>query len=78
MVGAVLLEVCGGHRHHVGDRRHRQRVGDETGEQGLDPTAENSIDIFPYILSPLQQNRNLRDKVKSESSVNVLRNGKSE
>ena len=32
LVGAVLLEVCGGHRRHVRGRRHRQRVGDETGE----------------------------------------------
>ena len=50
VVGAVLLEVCGGHRHHVGDRRHRQRVGDETGELFLDPTTEKWYFIL-YSLS---------------------------
>ena len=51
MVGAVLLEVCGGHRHHVGDRRHRQRVGDETGEQSLDPTREHLYNLYRLYLT---------------------------
>ena len=32
VVGAVLLEVCGRHRRHVGGRGHRERLGDEAGE----------------------------------------------
>ena len=64
----ILLEICGDHCGHFGDFSHCFCLGDKKGGY-INKIAKDKTEFS-------QQNRNLRDKMKSESKVRVIRNNR--
>ena len=64
----ILLEICGDHCGHFGHFSHCFCLGDQKGGY-IYQIARDKTEFS-------QQNRNLRDKMKSESKVRVIRNNR--